>query len=407
MQLENMVMNILFLTEAEISPIQGGTEHITHTLSQAFRAAGHRCFLGFINPIAADLQSTEFEGKMCMNLGQSLHAQLLRFLEDNAIDIVVVNLVVKKYKQAVLPVLYKATRSQGARVVACYHAMPGEDIIPSDWAHIGYQLRHHYGVAQALKDVFIHLTPLCVNRLLLRGKYRLSPKYSDAFVLLSKNFYAPYRAIAGDVRHDHFHAISNALSYADNMPETKISQKKRTVLIVSRQQERPKRISKALRVWKLIEQLPDLKDWTLQIVGGGPDAGYYKELHSRLGLQRCALLGRQPAIEPFYEDASIFMMTSAYEGFGLTLTEAQQFGCVPIVQNTYASLTDIIEDGENGVIVSSPDDEVYASRLAELMRDTTQRDAMAHAGLRMCRRFESDKIAQQWLNLFEQLIAND
>lgn len=407
MQLENMVMNILFLTESEISPIQGGTEHITHTLSQAFRVVGHRCFLGYIHPIAKDLLPTEFEGKMCMMLGQSLHDQLLRFLKDNAIDIVVVNLVVKKYKQAVLPVLYQATRLQGAKVVACYHAMPGEDIIPSDWRHIGYQLCHHYGVTQALKDVFIHLTPLSVNRLLLRGKYRLSPKYSDAFVLLSKNFYAPYLAIAGDVRHDHFHAISSALSYAQNMPEAKISQKKKTVLIVSRQQERPKRISKALRVWKLIEQLPDLQDWTMQIVGSGPDAGYYRELHRRLGLQRCALLGRQPVIEPFYEDASVFMMTSAYEGFGLTLTEAQQFGCVPIVQNTYASLTDIVEDGKNGVIVNSPDDEAYARQLAELMRDTTKRETMAHAGLRMCRRFELDKIAQQWLNLFEHLKMND
>lgn len=401
--MENLVMKILFLTETDISPIQGGTEHITHTLSQAFRAKGHKCFLGYLKPIASDLQATEFDGKCLLVVNDKLQEQLGNFLKDNEINIVVVNFVSKSSKQAILPLLYTITRTQGAKVVVCYHAMPGEDVKPSCWSHIFYQIRHRYNISQAIKDAFLHLSPIWLNRRLIQPKYRLSPKYADAFVLLSEKFYQPYMDIAGAIPHDNFYAIGNALSY-ENINVEKIKEKEKTVLIVARQQERSKKLSKALRVWQFIENMPDLKEWKLQIVGGGPDAGYYKQLHQQLGLQRCDLLGRQPEIEPFYEKASIFMMTSSYEGFGITLTEAQQFGCVPIVQNTYASLTDIIRNNENGVIVDSEDSAIYAQQLAQLMRATDEREEMARIGLQTCRQFSLGRITQKWLTLFNHIL---
>lgn len=39
-------------------------------------------------------------------------------------------------------------------------------------------------------------------------------------------------------------------------------------------------------------------------------------------------------------------MTSAFEGFGMTLVEAQQYGVVPIVMDSYKSLHDIIKNDE-------------------------------------------------------------
>ena len=39
-----------------------------------------------------------------------------------------------------------------------------------------------------------------------------------------------------------------------------------------------------------------------------------------------------------YEKSKIFMMTSNFEGFGMTLTEALQNACVPFVFNTFSSL---------------------------------------------------------------------
>lgn len=398
-------MNILFVTEIEISPIQGGTEHITHTLTGAFRALGHRCCLAYVRPIDADLQPTLFDAKQQLVFDDTLPTQIGDFLRKEQINIVIVNLVSIKSKKAIMPSLYAQAHQLNTKVIACYHAMPGEDIIPSDWRHIWYQIVHCYGLNQAFKDLFLHISPTWLNRRLVRSKYKLMPEYADAFVLLSTKFYEPYLRIAGSINHANFYAVGNALSFPENIEENKIATKQPIVLIVARQQERSKRLSMALRVWQQIEKEADLKNWKLQIVGGGPDSSYYKQLHKELGLQRCELLGRQPEIVPYYESASIFMMTSSYEGFGITLTEAQQFGCVPIVQNTYASLTDIIQGEKNGIIVDSNDAKVYAQQLAQLMRDSKKREEMARAGLQSCKQFSQERVIEIWLNMFNRLLT--
>ena len=46
---------------------------------------------------------------------------------------------------------------------------------------------------------------------------------------------------------------------------------------------------------------------------------------------------------PYYQKASVFLMTSALEGWGLTITEAQQFGVVPVAFDSYPSLHEVIE----------------------------------------------------------------
>ena len=57
-----------------------------------------------------------------------------------------------------------------------------------------------------------------------------------------------------------------------------------------------------------------------------------------LWLTTCLFLKGQKNPEPYYNEASIFMMTSSFEGWGLTLTEAQQYGCVPLAFHSFASL---------------------------------------------------------------------
>ena len=71
------------------------------------------------------------------------------------------------------------------------------------------------------------------------------------------------------------------------------------------------------------------------------------------------LKGQKKNPEPYYNEASIFMMTSSFEGWGLTLTEAQQYGCVPLAFRSFASLTDIITDKVNGFAIPNDDISLY------------------------------------------------
>ena len=97
------------------------------------------------------------------------------------------------------------------------------------------------------------------------------------------------------------------------------------------------------------------------------------------------------------------MMTSAVEGWGLTLTESMQTGVVPIAFDSYPALHDIITDGYDGFIV--PDDNIneYARILISLIQDKELREKIARNCLISSKRFEIDKIIPQWVNLIKSL----
>ena len=97
-------------------------------------------------------------------------------------------------------------------------------------------------------------------------------------------------------------------------------------------------------------------------------------------------------------------MTSAFEGFGMTLVEAQQYGVVPMAMDSYLSLHDIVENGINGIIIENDNIEEYVSKLKKLMSNETERRSMAYAGLDSCKRFSVKAIVDHWEKLFNQLM---
>ena len=142
----------------------------------------------------------------------------------------------------------------------------------------------------------------------------------------------------------------------------------------------------------------------LRQVGDGEDLQYYKEYVANQGMMNVQFEGQQDPF-PYYQKASVFMMTSAFEGWPMTLMEGMQNGCVPIVFDSFKAVYDIIENGKDGIIVPDGKVDVYVDRLAHLMQNTEQREKMAHAGLESCQRFYQERITEIWLNLFEKLVA--
>ena len=127
-----------------------------------------------------------------------------------------------------------------------------------------------------------------------------------------------------------------------------------------------------------------------------------KELSNQLQIKHIIFEGfKNP--RKYYNYASIFMMTSAFEGFGMTLVEAQQYAIVPMAMDTYSSLHDIIKNEYNGIIVSDNDIKGYVEKLKKLMADKEYRKRLAMNGLESCKKFAVEFIANQWENLFTKL----
>jgi glycosyltransferase involved in cell wall biosynthesis len=180
-----------------------------------------------------------------------------------------------------------------------------------------------------------------------------------------------------------------------------LKKKNKEVLIVTRLDETQKNVSFALKVWKILQK-KGLHGWSLIIVGHGPDEVFLKKIVKKYRLSNVSFEGKQMPI-PYYETASIFMMTSDFEGWGMTLTESQQMGVVPIARDSYLSLHDIITNGYNGCIVKNNDIEAYADKLQWLMANDEERKQIALNGLKSAQRFTSDKIADRWVEMMESL----
>lgn len=163
-------------------------------------------------------------------------------------------------------------------------------------------------------------------------------------------------------------------------------------------QKRPER---ALYVWKQIyKQLPD---WSLDIVGDGFQLDSLKRLSDKLRLERVTFHGFKNPVN-FYKRSKIFLMTSDYEGWGLTLTEAMQYKCVPVAMATYSSVFDIVDDAENGFLIKNVDCHVMADRVLWLAQNTQKMNEMAEQAYKKVQCFSADRIADKWVDVFEDVV---
>lgn len=300
-----------------------------------------------------------------------------------------------------VPFFKSATNGTNCKVAFVHHFEPGwEEHFLSFWGEMASIISSKSVSQFARASLRTCLYPVVRWRYFrkLHKGYNSAYQNADKTVLLCKGFIPQYMTYGNLEDDKQFDVIPNGLSYEEYLPIEYLSEKKPVALIVSRLSDPPKRLSLALQIWKEIKRCPEAKGWLLKIVGHGPDEKKYRQIINQQKIPDVSLLGRKQP-KAYYEEASIFLMTSRSEGWGLTLTEAQQFGVVPIAFNSYASLEEIITDDEDGIVIPECDVKMYIDKLLRLMCDKKKREGMAIKGIENCQRFSQEKIAMKWWKL--------
>ena len=227
--------------------------------------------------------------------------------------------------------------------------------------------------------------------------YKKLYQHSDKVVLLSNEFKDSYIRLSGIKEASKLTAINNMLSFPY---EKRDYPKKKQLLWCGRllfSQKRPDRI---LEAWeKLQDRLPD---WHLVIVGDGPFSGQMHQLSKRLSLKRIEFAGFKNPV-PYYKESSIFCMSSNHEGWGLVLTEAMQFGCIPVAFDSFESIHEIIRDGENGLLVKPFHVDMYANKIFKLANSPIIQEYRKNA-LNSMEKLIPSNIINQWMTLFHWII---
>ena len=113
-------------------------------------------------------------------------------------------------------------------------------------------------------------------------------------------------------------------------------------------------------------------------------------------------VGSTSTPQDYYRMAKIFMMTSIWEGLPMTLIEAQHFGCVPIVYDSFASVHDIINNGKNGFVIPLHNRENYKNQLEKMMSSPKELYRMSQ--LCMSNKFFGiSDILHKWNNIINSL----
>ena len=238
----------------------------------------------------------------------------------------------------------------------------------------------------------------------IKASIRYNCVHNERYILLSNGFIRPLIDYARIKKTGNIIAIGNPVTIPVDLTGFNMEQKKKQLLYVGRMDYENKRVNRIVEAWQDVYK--DYLDWELVLVGDGPHKSKLMGYVSDNKIERVRFEGFQ--VEPpikYYKDASIFMLTSDLEGFGLVIIESMSYGVVPVVYGSYEAVYDIIRDGCSGFITPFPYDKEYTiNKIKFLMDNDGRRKEMAGKAMLDAGKFTIDAISQQWYNVFKEVL---
>jgi len=391
-------MNILFVYYSEIISENGGVQRVTSVLADYFEKQNYVVYF--------------LSCKRNTKTNQSNQRQYFLPEQNDIYNLKNIQFYIKLIKDKNIDIVVNQAAQGGGMVKFCNYGKEYKNIKIISVIHnsllgnvLNFTSSHSKQIAR-LKLPFLNyfLTTLFSKKLLLalyilkyRKAYKLMYNCSDRVVLLSKGYFEEFKSFVPDFDFKNVIAIGNPCTIP--IPTEDLN-KINEILYVGRIDVEQKKVDLVLKVWEMLYRKHP--NWSLSIVGDGKDKSNLENEANKLGLERITFHGQQNPI-PFYERAKILCMTSAYEGFPLVLVEAQIFGTIPIVFNSFASVGDIIKNNENGFLIESFDLISYAVTLSSIFEDEVKTSKISLNCKKSVNEFSVETIGRQWIDLFKEL----
>jgi len=139
----------------------------------------------------------------------------------------------------------------------------------------------------------------------------------------------------------------------------------------------------------------DFPDWSLLILGEGPERNVLEKEIDDLSLQqRVQLCGfiKQP-IE-IMQSASIVVQPSRFEGFPNALLEAMACGCPAIATHEAGDM--LIKDGVNGLLIPADDVDALFKALKRLIENPQLRKSLGEEAIEVRETFSEERVMRVW-----------
>lgn len=154
-----------------------------------------------------------------------------------------------------------------------------------------------------------------------------------------------------------------------------------------------------LTAWAVIAQRHP--QWRLRIVGSGAQKDILKSMSVRLNIvAQVDFVPQTPDMTREYLTASIYALSSRFEGYGLVLVEAKSFGLPVVSFDCDCGPSEIVRHEVDGLLVPPEDVGAFAAGLDRLIKSAQDREAFGKSALQD-RRHELSRVMPLW----ERLLA--
>jgi glycosyltransferase involved in cell wall biosynthesis len=178
----------------------------------------------------------------------------------------------------------------------------------------------------------------------------------------------------------------------------------KTLLAVGRLHEQ-KGFDMLLEAWNNVQRDNEqcTKDWTLRIVGEGAQRAALEQQIKDLHLSNVVLAGRVENMVEEYNAASLFVLSSRYEGLPLALIEAMWCG-VPCVSFDCPNGPAELLGDDRGWLVPTMDVEKLAQQIIYAMTHMEEAKARAQRAQEYAyEKYSEANIMPQWVQLIENI----
>lgn len=144
----------------------------------------------------------------------------------------------------------------------------------------------------------------------------------------------------------------------------------------------------------------------LAILGDGPEREKLERSAVKLGVSsQIAFLGFQKNPYNYMKKASVFVLSSLQEGFGNVIIEAMACGTPVIATDCPVGPGEIINHGENGMLVPMQDSKALAKAIVEVLGDPALRKKFSIAGKVRAQSFSVTKGVGEYEKIFQTLLT--
>lgn len=150
-----------------------------------------------------------------------------------------------------------------------------------------------------------------------------------------------------------------------------------------------------------------LGDWQVEILGEGECREALQQRLSASGLEaHVTLVGQVGDVDAHLERASIFVLSSRFEGFPNALSEAMAWGVPSVSFDCPTGPRELLVDGITGRLVPPEDVAALSRAIGDLMRAPAERARLGAASRRSLDRYAPALIADAWDDLIEGATAH-